>query len=71
VIVRLALSGAVVDMAENAEAERKILVEDLPLRNIVTEMSGDKRVVLQDLLDERTDFLAALDTRIVCQDAMT
>jgi hypothetical protein len=60
-----------VDMAENAKPEFRILVEDLPLRNVVTEMSGDERVVLQDLLDERADFLAACDPWIVRQDTMT
>jgi hypothetical protein len=58
-------------MAKNAEPKLRILVEDLPLGNVVSQMSGDERVVLQDLLDERTHFLAALDTRIVRQDAMT
>jgi hypothetical protein len=71
VIVRLAFSGTVVDMGENAEPELRILIEDLPLRNVVTEMSGDESVILQNLLDERADFLAALDTGIVRQDAMT
>jgi hypothetical protein len=61
----------VVDMAKNAEPEFRILVKDFPLGNVVTEMSGDESVVLEDLLDQRTDLLAAFDTRIVRQDAMT
>src|SRR6516162_8455381 len=71
VIMRLAFSGTVVDMCENAEPEFRILIEDLPLQNVVPEMSSDECCVLQDVLDERADFLAALDTRIVHQDAMT
>jgi hypothetical protein len=69
--MRLAFSGTVVDMCENAEPEFRILIEDLPLQNVVPEMSSDECCVLQDVLDERADFLAALDTRIVHQDAMT
>jgi hypothetical protein len=46
VIVRLALSGAVIDMPENAEAEFRILIEDLPLGYVVTEMSSDERLIL-------------------------
>jgi hypothetical protein len=70
-IVWLALSSAVVDMAKDAEPEFRILVEDLPLRNVVTEMSGDECIVLQHLLDERADFLAAGNSEIVRQDTMT
>ena len=69
--MRLAFSGTVVDMGENAEPELRILIEDLPLRNVVPEMGGYESVIFQNLLDERADFLAALDTRIVRQDAMT
>jgi hypothetical protein len=58
-------------MAKNAEPELRVLVEDLPLRNVVAEMSGDERIVLQNLLDQRADFLAALDTGIVRQDVIT
>jgi hypothetical protein len=61
----------VVDVAKNAEPEFRILIEDLPLRNVVTQMSGDERVVLQDLLDERADFLAARGSGIIRQDTMT
>src|SRR6266576_3796655 len=41
VIVRLALSGAVIDLPKNAEAEFWVLIEDLPLGYVVTEMGGD------------------------------
>jgi hypothetical protein len=70
-IVRLAVPGAVIDMTENAEPEFRILVEDLPFGHIVTEVSCDERIVLEDVLDERTDLLAALDARILRQHAVT
>jgi hypothetical protein len=58
-------------MAKNAKPEFRILVKDFPLGNVITEMSRDESVVLEDLLDERADFLAAFDTRVGRQDAMT
>src|SRR5215469_1154550 len=64
-IVRLAVARTVIDMAKNAEPQFRILVEDLPLGHIVAEVSGDKGIVSQDVLDDRTYFLPALDTGIV------
>src|ERR1044071_4251240 len=59
VIVRRALLRSRVRVGEDAEAELGILVQDLPLRHVVTEMLGDERRVLQDVLEERADLLAA------------
>ncbi len=64
-IVRLALPGALVDMSQNAEAEFRVLVEDLAFGHLVAEMGGDESIVLQCLLDQRADLLAALDPGIV------
>jgi hypothetical protein len=69
--MRLALPCAVIDVAENAKPEFRILVEDLPLRHSVMEMSGDKILVLQHVLDERAHLLAALHPRIRRKDAAT
>jgi hypothetical protein len=60
-----------VDVAEDAEAEFGVLVEDLSLGDAIVEMGGHKILVLEDLLDERADLLAALDPRILRQDPMT
>src|ERR1700730_14051939 len=58
-------------MAEDAEPEFRILVEDLPFRHSVVEMSGDKILVLQHILDERAHLLAALHPRIRRKNAVT
>jgi hypothetical protein len=60
-----------VDVAEDAKPEFRILVEDLPLRHSVMEMSGHKILVLQHILDERAHLLAALHPRIRRKDAVT
>jgi hypothetical protein len=71
VIMRLALSGTVVDMTENAEPEFRILVENLPLGHIITKMSDDEGLVSEDVLDEGANFLSAFGPRIVRQYAVT
>jgi hypothetical protein len=58
-------------MAEDAESEFRIFVEDLPLGHVVVQMSGDKILVLQHVLDERADLLTTFDPGIFRQDAMT
>jgi len=58
-------------MAEDAESEFRILVEDLTLGHVVVEMSGDEILVLQHVLDERADLLATVDPGIFRQDAVT
>ena len=63
-VVRLALPRALIDVAEDAEPELRILVEDLALGHAVVEMGADEILVLEHVLDERADFLAALDPRI-------
>src|SRR5262245_57978328 len=50
VIVRIALAGAAVDVAEDAEAEPRVGVEDLALGHVVAQVPGDERVVLQHVL---------------------
>jgi hypothetical protein len=60
-----------IDVAENAETELRILVEDLPLGHVIVEMRGDEILVLQHILNERADLFAALDPRIFRQDAVT
>jgi hypothetical protein len=69
--MRLALSGVVIYMRENAESKFRILVEDLPLGHLVTEMSGDERLVFQNVLDERAHLFAAFGPGIVRQYAVT
>jgi hypothetical protein len=58
-------------MAEDAEPEVRILVEDLPLGHVIMEMSGDKVLVLQHVLDERADLLTTFDPGIFRQNAVT
>jgi hypothetical protein len=70
-IVRLAVSGAVIDVTQNAETEFGILIEDLTFGYIVTKVSGDKSIVFQDILDQRANLLAALSARIGGQYAVT
>ena len=62
-IVRLALVGAMVDMAEDAKAELGVFVQHLAGGHLVTEMGGDEAVVLQHVADQRTHLLAPLDAR--------
>src|SRR5439155_3665345 len=71
VIVRQALPRAVVDMAQNAEPELRVLVKDLALGHAVVEMRGDEIFVLEHLLNQRADLLAALDPRLLRQDTVT
>src|SRR5437016_14400157 len=70
-VVRLALLGARVDVGENAEAELRVLVQDLALRHAVAEMPGDECLVLQDLLDERAHLLATPGPGFRREDAVT
>jgi hypothetical protein len=58
-------------MAENTKPEFRILVEDLPLRHSVVEMSSDEILVLQHVLDERAHLLAALHPWIRRKDTVT
>jgi hypothetical protein len=70
-IVRLAVSGAVIDVTQNAETKFGIFVEDLPFGHVVTKVSRDKSVVFEDLLDERANLFAALSSRIAGQYTVT
>src|SRR5215472_9366052 len=70
-IVRFAFPGAVIDMAEDAESQFRILVEDFAVGHAIVQMRGDEIIVLQYLPDQRADFLAALDAGILREDAMT
>ena len=68
-IVRLALPRPLVDVGENAEAELRILVEDLALGPVIAEMTRDEHVVLQHVLDERAHLPSALGPAVVREDA--
>jgi hypothetical protein len=66
--MRVAVLRAMVDVAEDAEAEFRVLVQHFALGNLVAEMRLDEIIVLQHLLDQRAYLLASLDTRILLQD---
>src|SRR5262249_48254209 len=59
VIVRIALLLALVRVGEDTEAELRILVEDLALGHVVSDVPGDERVVLEDLLHDLAHLLPA------------
>jgi hypothetical protein len=61
----------VIDVAENAKPEFRILVEDFPLGDIFTKMSGNKSIVFEDVLDEGADLLASFGPGIVRQYTVT
>src|SRR5579872_5821866 len=71
VIVRVAVLGAVVDMAEDAEAELRVLEQHLALGHVVAEVAFDEVLVLQHLLDQPADLLAPFRTGVRLQDAVT
>jgi hypothetical protein len=71
VIMRLALFGALIDMAEDAEAELRILVEDLPLRPVLGKVLADELRVGARSLDKRADLFAALGAGVGGKDAVT
>ena len=66
-IVRVAVLGAVVDVAENAKTELGVFVEDFALGDVVAEMSLDEILVFQHLLDQGAHLFASLDTRILLE----
>src|SRR5215472_8875572 len=68
VVVRVAVLGAVVDMAKDAEAELRVFVQHLAVRHVIVEMCPDEGIVLQHLQNQAADLLAPLDTRIVFED---
>ncbi len=49
-IVWTALLSALVYMGEDAEAELRVFIEDLALRNVVAKVSGDELLVFQHIL---------------------
>ena len=69
--MRLALVGAVVDVAEDAEAELGIFVQYLARRHVVAEIRGDEFVILQYIADQRAYLLAPFDTRVLLENAVT
>src|SRR5947208_1896492 len=71
VIVRLAFLGALIDMAEDAEAELGILVENLPLRPVLRQVLTDELRIGARLLDESADLFAALGPGLGGEDAVT
>ena len=70
-IVRLARLRALVDMAENAEAEFRILVEDLPLGAVIGQVLGDEFRIGAGAADQFADLLAAFRPRIGGKDAVS
>ena len=69
-IVRLALLRALVDMAEDAEAELRILEEDLPLGPVVGQVLGDEIRIGAGPADQLADLLAAFRTGIRGENAV-
>ena len=70
-IVRVAVLGAVVDVAENAKAELGVFVQHFALGDVVAEMRFDEVLVLQHLLDQGAHLFTSLDTRILREDPVT
>jgi hypothetical protein len=70
-IVWLAGLGAMVHMGQNAEAELGILIEDFPLWHLVAKMGGDKILVLEDISQERADFLPAFRAGLGLENPVT
>ena len=66
-----ALLGALVVMGEDAEAQFRVLEEDLALRNVVAEVLGHERVVGQDALEEGAHLLAPRGSRRFLEKSMT
>ena len=58
-IVRLAQLGAIIDMTEDAEAEFRIFVEDLPVGTVIRQVFGDKIRVGAGSADQLANLLAA------------
>src|SRR2546428_379469 len=71
VVVRIALFGVLVDVGEDAEAELRVLVENLALGHVVADMSGEERLVLQDIVDDLAHLLPAPGAGIVREGALT
>src|SRR5207245_7757256 len=71
VIVLLAFLRTLIDMAENAETQLRIFVEDLPLRCGLRQMVADELRVGARFLHQRAHSLAALGPGIRGQDAVT
>src|SRR3989449_2569193 len=70
VIVRLALLRPVVDVGQDAEAELRVLVDDLALRHVVAQVPGDEGLVRQHLAEQRADLFTALRIGLGGEDAM-
>ena len=69
-IVRLARLGALIDMAENAEAEFRVLEEDFALGAVIRQMLGDEIRIGAGAADQFADLLAALRTGIGGENAV-
>src|SRR5204862_3897828 len=70
-IVRLAFLSALVHMAEDAEAELGILVQNLPLRSVLGQVLTHELRIGARLLDESADLFAALGPGLGGEEAVT
>ena len=70
-VVGIALLLAVVDVSENAEAEPRVFVEDLALGHVVSDVLGDERVVLENLLEDLGHLLPARGSRVLRESLLT
>src|SRR5579862_2369132 len=71
VIVRLAVFGAVIDVAQDTKAEFRVFVQDFAVGHVIAQVLFHEFAVFQHLADQGADLLTALDTRIPFEDAMT
>ncbi|TMJ71606.1 MAG: hypothetical protein E6G73_14420 [Alphaproteobacteria bacterium] len=70
-IVRLAFLGALIHMAEDAEAELGILVQNLPLRSVLGQVLTHELRIGTRVLDESADLFAALGPGLGGEEAVT
>src|SRR5579859_3407565 len=70
-VMRLAVLRAIIGMRQDGEAQLGILVQHLALRCAFRDVLRDELAVLQNVLHQSTDSLAALGARLPFQRVMT
>jgi hypothetical protein len=58
-------------VSKDAKAQLGVFIEHLALWHIVAKMGGDESVILQHLLQQRTNLLPPCGTRVSFENAMT